>query len=97
MLKSSFRGAADLMILFIIVGAMLAAAVMTGDFPTRYDDLLPTPIPTPTRKPTPTKSPPSTGSSNTAPTSTTCGGKYSLNNLIGANFGDPNGKKYEYA
>src|SRR5690606_25685572 len=46
------------------------------------------PTPTPTKKPTPTPKP-STSSVNAQPNSNTCGGRYSLNNPMGANFGDP--------
>ncbi len=49
------------------------------------------PSPTPTKKPTPTptKTASNVGDVNAAPNSNSCGGKYSFNNPIGLNFGDP--------
>lgn len=40
------RGAVDVLILFIIAGVMAAAAMMTGGFPSSYDQLIPSPTPT---------------------------------------------------
>ncbi len=47
------------------------------------------PTPTPTKKPTPQPTSSNVGNINTPPNSNTCG-KYSLNNPMGKNFGDPN-------